>query len=602
MLHQSMNSKPFTGSGPDPSSGPPIGAVCRSCCVLLCFWLAGCGSVVPVTEQVQEDEVVRPTSAAAPTKGAASVVAEEIQPELLYAFLSGELAIQRGNKAAAVSHYLQAARISSDGEVARRAAQVAITVGDYPAAFEALRLWLQEESEAEDALRMSIYAASKQGDQARETDFTRRLLQRYRRDDADGAFDALANALVRTVDVATALRLLRGLALPDDAASQYALASLALHAGELEIAAAAAQRSIELRPDWLAARLLKGNVLVMQKQGDAAERYLAELVADYPDQQKPLLIYARLLVDQGKLETAYQLFERLAEMQPESKVSILAQAAVAQELKWWDVAERHYHELLNDAEYRDNAMLHLGEIAEARGMRDQARDWFARIGEKEQLAAGVNLARLMIEDGERVEAQERLLQLRRSMPDKAVQLYLVEGELLAASGHYQEAHDRYSQALEEWPDNHELLYARGLNALKLDRVDWLEQDLRKLLQLQPEHADALNALGYTLADQTDRYDEALALVSRALQLLPDNAAVLDSMGWVMFRLGRLVEARGFLQRAMQIQADAEIAAHYGALLWVMGDRAGAQAAWQRGRELDRDNPYLLRMLEEYGPK
>ena len=150
------------------------------------------------------------------------------------------------------------------------------------------------------------------------------------------------------------------------------------------------------------------------------------------------------------------------------------------------------------------------------------------------------------------------------------------------------------------PDNPDLLYDRALYAVELGRIDILEQDLSKVIQNDPNHADALNALGYTLADQTTRYGEALMYIERALALKPDSAAILDSMGWVQYRLGNNLEALRYLRRALELQPDAEIAAHLGEVLWVTGDREEARKVWQAALA-DNPDDELLQRLMEHGP-
>jgi Flp pilus assembly protein TadD len=157
----------------------------------------------------------------------------------------------------------------------------------------------------------------------------------------------------------------------------------------------------------------------------------------------------------------------------------------------------------------------------------------------------------------------------------------------------------YTEALDAYPQNHELLYARALAAAELGRIAELEQDLRVILQDNPKHADALNALGYTLADQTDRYQEALEYIERALELKPNNPAVLDSMGWVQYRLGNYEKALQYLQRANQMHSDSEIAAHLGEVLWVVGDKDQARQVWQRALELDPDSSHLQDALRRF---
>ena len=116
------------------------------------------------------------------------------------------------------------------------------------------------------------------------------------------------------------------------------------------------------------------------------------------------------------------------------------------------------------------------------------------------------------------------------------------------------------------------------------RVDAAERDLRAILAMQPENAAALNALGYTLADQTERYDEAEEYIRQAYILMPNEASIIDSMGWVAFRQGRLDEA----------------AAHLGEVLWVKGERDRALAVLREGLKADAENPVLIGTLERLG--
>ena len=154
-----------------------------------------------------------------------------------------------------------------------------------------------------------------------------------------------------------------------------------------------------------------------------------------------------------------------------------------------------------------------------------------------------------------------------------------------------------SQALSVAPEDINLLYTRAMLAERLGDLNKLEQDLRTVIRLRPDHAEALNALGYTLADRTDRWAEALPLIERALELTPENPAVIDSLGWIYFRMGNIERARPLLKKAFEMMKDHEIAAHYGELLWLSGDQNEARDIWLQGLEQTPDSEIILRTLQ-----
>jgi tetratricopeptide (TPR) repeat protein len=191
--------------------------------------------------------------------------------------------------------------------------------------------------------------------------------------------------------------------------------------------------------------------------------------------------------------------------------------------------------------------------------------------------------------------------LRRNDPENAVEIYLIEGQILSDLALHGEAWQLYDQALAVHPDEEDLLYSRALAAEKIDRIDLAEQDMRRILELDPDNVRALNALGYTLADRTDRYEEAFGLIQRAYAIDPDDPAIIDSMGWAHYRLGNLAEARKFLQQAWDMTGDGEIGAHLGEVMWVQGDRDEARRIWAEAKENTPDNPVLRKVLERFMP-
>jgi Flp pilus assembly protein TadD len=158
-----------------------------------------------------------------------------------------------------------------------------------------------------------------------------------------------------------------------------------------------------------------------------------------------------------------------------------------------------------------------------------------------------------------------------------------------------------SKAVEEFPASFELLYDRAMAAERVDRIDILEKDLRRVIELKPDYAHAYNALGYTLADRTDRLDEAHALIAKAITLSPDDPFILDSLGWVQYRRGNLDDALKSLKAAYDARPDPEIAAHLGEVLWKMGQRDEAKKVWQAALTANPDHETLLGVMQRFKP-
>ena len=178
--------------------------------------------------------------------------------------------------------------------------------------------------------------------------------------------------------------------------------------------------------------------------------------------------------------------------------------------------------------------------------------------------------------------------------------FLLEAELRKQDANLDGELDAYARGLAAFPDEAALLYARALMWERRDEIPRAEADFRKILATDADDVNALNALGYTLADRTERYQEALELIARAIAAQPDSAAIIDSYGWVLYRLGRKEDALIELRRAFTKQKDAEIAAHLAEVLWQLGQKDEARKYFEESRKLDPDNRSLKRALDKTG--
>ena len=258
-----------------------------------------------------------------------------------------------------------------------------------------------------------------------------------------------------------------------------------------------------------------------------------------------------------------------------------------------------------DAEISDDRRFLLGQIAEVLELGEEALRWYSAVSDPaRRLPAQLRIAVLHEQAGRGAEALQTLQAVQGSDSEDGETLrnaFLLEAELLNRRGELVPSIDALNRGLQIFEGDRALLYARALTYERLDRVPEAIIDLQVLVTEDPEDADALNALGYTMADRTTDYEEALGYIERALALSPEQPAILDSMGWVLFKLGRHVEALDYLQRAFAAQEDAEIAAHLAEVLAVLGRDEEAREIWQKGAGLDPENRAIQRLREQLGP-
>jgi tetratricopeptide (TPR) repeat protein len=382
------------------------------------------------------------------------------------------------------------------------------------------------------------------------------------------------------------------------AAAHYALSTLAEQSGKLKLAESAVRETLTLKPDWLEAKNQLARLLHLQGETAQALDLLRKALDAKPDSKVLRLSYARLLVDAKQLDAARIEFERLAEQAPGNEDILYALGILALQAEDLKAAERYLKQLVGDSKRSLEAAYYLGQIAEQRQQPLKAIRWYAEIQRGEYaFDAQMRMVALLAKQGNTEGALNHLRSILPRGEAQQVRLYLVEGDVLRVAERYQDAMAMYDRALEQLPGNNDLLYARALMAERVDRLDILIADLQAVLKSEPDNAHAMNALGYTLVDRTNRFDEAAKYIHRALELLPDDPAILDSMGWLQYRIGNHDEAIKHLTRAYDLNDDGEIAAHLGEVLWVMGEQQRAQKVWQRALEKAPNDRKVLEAMK-----
>jgi tetratricopeptide (TPR) repeat protein len=519
----------------------------------------------------------------------------------LYEFLLGEIALQRGDYKVAAETYLDLAKRTRDPRVARRAVEVANQGQLTDLGLEAAKTWLDIEPQSTAALQVTaaLLVAAKRVDEA--APYLDKLLSAPGVN-LEAGFLQINRLLAGNPDKAANLRVVRKLAAKHAELPQahLAIAQAALAAGQEGEALKAIRHAEELRPDWEGAVLFEAEILQKRSTAEAAKR-LGEFVERNPGSRDARLGYARALVLDNRLPEARKQFEAVLDANPGNTELVYAVGLLAFQLKDYAVAEQSMKKLLG-MNYRDpdGVRYILGQIAEQEKNWPHAIEWYEQIKDGEHaFAARLRTANALARQGRLEDARNFLHKVAQDNPDQEVQVTVAEAQLLRDAKRYRDAFDFLAGALKSDPDQPELLYDYALTAEKLDRFDVLEDNLKKLIKVQPEHAHAYNALGYSLADRNMRLPEARKLIEKALELSPDDSFIVDSLGWVQYRQGDLKGAAQTLRRAYDGRPDAEIGAHLGEVLWVMGNRAEANRVWQESLKSAPDNETLRQTIERF---
>lgn len=531
-------------------------------------------------------------------------VVEKTRPfpaDSFYDLLVAEFALRRGAYELALGNYMQQAHSTQDAGVTARAARLAQFLKADRAALDASQLWVSQEPEDMEA---QFTLASQLAKAQRPLEAMPPMVK---------VLDAGTKA---NFAVIAAAALQQPESVQDELLNQFNQL-LATHKDNVELltgkalllqqrgqkteALALIRKVLDAAPDETHAIIIEAKLLEEMGRQDEAFARLRQMVDQNPYNRRLRLQYARLLT-QNDMGKAREQFAILVAQSPGDGDMLLSLALVSKETGALDDAEHYFQQLLGMNQHEQEAHFYLGQIAEQRGDRKAAIQHYSEIPPSPDFFTALGrIIELQMADRDVAGVRRHLRDLRDRYPQLAVRLYMIEAEVLMQLKEYQAGSDLMTEALKKFPQQPNLLYSRSTFSERRHDVPLLEKDLRSILAKDPNNTVALNALGYTLANLTNRYAEAHTLVSKALAQKPDDPAIMDSMGWVEYRLGNLAAAREWLEKAYAAFPDPEVAAHLGEVLWQAGSEARAREIWSKALQDSPDHELVRAAVKRFAP-
>jgi tetratricopeptide (TPR) repeat protein len=530
---------------------------------------------------------------------AALSAAADSEDEAGEALLQAENALQAGLYKEASEHYREAAELSDDPEIAKRATRVSHSYGFNEDALESAERWVKLDEASDESLLYLAQLELRTGDLKRSKRSFLRLLRR-----GDEPIDERLVALIPFLseeNAEDAYWLMEQLARPykESAAAHYAAGVMALQAGESEEAGERAQKAIELDTEWGQPHLLYARSLLLKGEKDAAIEYTARLVGDSPDPDpEARLELAIMYLAADRDDDALSQVNQVLLEQPARTDALRLMAIINFRQEHLDAAWSDFQDLLATGRHTMDALYYLARIADRRQDYEQARTLYSRvISGPNAVVSQRRVGGILAEEGKFDEAMQHLDEFGDTHPNHAIDMIQARAQLLASEGRHDQALEEYDRFIAYRPDSESAVLGKAELLLRMDRLDAAIDKYREAVKRWPDSAMSLNALGYTLVDRTDRVNEAAKLIRKALDLEPTSPAIIDSWGWVLFHQGRYEEALVELERAYAGLKDPEVAAHIIETLAQLDRLEEARTVLDDAEVLFPEHPMLERVRE-----
>lgn len=522
-----------------------------------------------------------------------------IPPDSVYPLLLAEFALRRRSYDIALSNYLAQSDILDDPAVSAHATHLAQFTQRENETLQAVELWLELEPDNVEANKTMATLLARQG----RTPEAIPHLEVVARSGANAHFPILLTGFDK-LGASDQAKLVSGIndlsvEFPDDWGLPLSQAIIHNEFEQYALALKKLQIVFKQEPYQQQALVLEARVLLAQRAKNPLWR-VERALQNQPDNNKLRLQYAQLLT-RSSVSAAREQFEILLAQSPDNGDLLFSLALISRETGNTNEAKAYIQQMLNQNLRSSEAHYYMGRILEDdRDFKGAISHYMKVENGRDFLSANSHIGRILIANDQGDQNHAYLNSQRNKYPQRKEQLYGLEVEILSRAGNLNGAMAVLNIALRDMPESTALRYTRSMLGEQRNDLDLMESDLREIILQEPDNATALNALGYTLTNRTERYSEAFTLISRALELHPEEPAILDSMGWILYRQGKYSESVEYLNRAYAKLPDPEVAAHLGEVLWASGDTAAALSVLQKAAARDPDHQILITTMKRLG--
>ena len=539
-----------------------------------------------------------------------------LDAEMFYRLLIGEITAREGDAGAGYALILDSARKTNDAQLYQRAVEIALQSRSGDAALQAALAWRQAQPASREPNRyvLQILIALNRIQDTLEP--LKKGIELATIADRSRAISAIPNAYARVSDKKLAATVVEN-ALGTYVINPTTAVAAWTTVGRMRLAAGDADGALDAAQKGQAAdAVAEGPALValelMNPKLPAAEAVVKKYFVSNPKAVPEIRMgYARGLLDAMRYGEAAAELQTVIKDKPDFAPAWLVLGSLQlqdNQLPQAQTSLERYVALNLAASQKSEddepdrglaqAYLSLAQIAEKRKDFVAAEAWINKIeNSAELMQAQTRRASILASRGQLAEGRQLIRSLPERNPGDARLKLLAEVSLLRDLKQYKLAYDLLAQAVVASPRETDLLYDQAMMAEKLGQLPEMERLLRRVIEIKPDAYNAYNALGYSFADRNVRLPEARQLIKKALEFVPNDPFIRDSLAWVEFRMGNNTEAVKIFADAFKTKPDAEIAAHYGEVLWAMGQRDKALGIWREGQLLNPENETLLETLK-----